>query len=122
MKQHVALSITLISAIGLGSDVLTAVSHHHERWDGAGYPNAVAGLVVPLLGRIMIVADAVSAMAMDRPYRAGLSVATIAAELRAGAGKQFDPALVEPCIGVLGHLLAPAGTVGHVEQDGIRPL
>jgi diguanylate cyclase (GGDEF)-like protein len=104
MKHHVALSTILISAIGLGVDVTAAVAHHHERWDGTGYPAGLTGAAVPLLGRIMIVADAVSAMALDRPYRSGLPMPLIVAELRAGAGTQFDASLVEPCVGVLGRL------------------
>ena len=63
-----------------------------------GYPQGLAGTEVPLLGRIMIVADAVSAMAMDRPYRRASAPEVIVAELRKGAGSQFDPALVEPFI------------------------
>jgi HD-GYP domain-containing protein (c-di-GMP phosphodiesterase class II) len=63
----VALSTSLVSAIDLGADVTAAVAHHHERRDGSGYPAGLAGAAIPLLGRIMIVADAVSAMVMDRP-------------------------------------------------------
>jgi len=101
MKGHATLSATLLRAVGGDPDVLTAVAHHHERWDGQGYPAGLVETGVPLLGRIMIVADAMSAMAMDRPYRKGLSLDTIACELRKGAGTQFDPALVEPFIATL---------------------
>jgi diguanylate cyclase (GGDEF)-like protein/putative nucleotidyltransferase with HDIG domain len=98
MKQHAALSTTLISMVGLDSEMLTAVAHHHERWDGSGYPEGLAGTEISLLGRIMIVANAASAMALDRPYRAGLDLETMIGELRAKGGSQFDPALVEPFI------------------------
>lgn len=101
MRQHAALSATLVRAVVPDPNVLSAVAHHHERWDGKGYPAGLAGAAVPLLGRIMIVADAVSAMALDRPYRKGLSRETIIIELRRGAGTQFDPALVEPFIATL---------------------
>jgi HD-GYP domain-containing protein (c-di-GMP phosphodiesterase class II) len=74
------------------------VAHHHERWDGSGYPEGLAGADISLLGRILIVANAASAMAMDRPYRAGLDLETMIGELRAKAGSQFDPALIEPFI------------------------
>jgi len=105
MKQHASLSATLVRAVAPDPNVLAAVVHHHERWDGAGYPAGLAGADIPLLGRIMIVADAVSAMALDRPYRKGLPCETIIAEVRRGAGAQFDPALVDPCIAVCGRLL-----------------
>jgi hypothetical protein len=74
--------------------VVEAVAHHHERWDGQGYPAGRRGVETPLVGRIMQIADAVSAMTMDRPYRAGLSWEAVVAELQAQAGTQFDPDLV----------------------------
>ncbi len=103
MKQHVVLSEALLRCLlpaDTDPDVLDAVRYHHERWDGRGYPYGLAGETVPLIGRIMIVADATSAMHMDRPYRRGLTPAQIVSELRRGAGSQFDPALVEPFIKV----------------------
>jgi HD-GYP domain-containing protein (c-di-GMP phosphodiesterase class II) len=102
-------------------DVLEAVRHHHERWDGRGYPRGLAGIDVPLIGRIMIVADATSAMHMDRPYRKGLAPAQIIDELRRGAGTQFDPELVEPFIHafIAHHHLAEAETVGEVVPDKV---
>ncbi|HWE61116.1 MAG TPA: diguanylate cyclase [Chloroflexota bacterium] len=106
MKQHATLSTTLVRAVGLDAGIVTAVAHHHERWDGNGYPAGLAGIEVPLLGRIMILADAASAMTMDRPYRTGLSLETIIQELHAQAGRQFDPALVESFATVLLHMHA----------------
>jgi len=94
VRLHVELSEVLVAVVSQDRDIMDAVRYHHERWDGHGYPRGVAGEDVPLLGRIMIVADAVSAMGMDRPYRKGLSWATIARELDRGASAQFDPALV----------------------------
>jgi HD-GYP domain-containing protein (c-di-GMP phosphodiesterase class II) len=78
--------------------VLDAVAYHHERWDGQGYPYGVRGAETPLLGRVMQVADAVSAMMLDRPYRQGLPWRRVVSELRKGAGGQFDPALVDAFI------------------------
>ena len=75
---------------------------HHERWDSRGYPHGLAGPDTPLLGRIMQVADAVSAMTLDRPYRQGMAWDQVVEALRAGAGAQFDPALVEPIIALGG--------------------
>jgi diguanylate cyclase (GGDEF)-like protein len=101
MKQHVVLSEALLRCLlppDTDPDLIEAVRYHHERWDGRGYPRGLAGEDVPLIGRIMIVADAVSAMHTDRPYRRGLSIAQIVGELRRGKGTQFDPDLVEPFI------------------------
>ena len=87
---------------------MDAVRYHHERWDGRGYPRGLTGADVPLLGRIMIVADAVSAMGMDRPYRKGLPWERIVQELTHGAGSQFDPILVPAALRALQPYIEPA--------------
>jgi len=74
------------------------IRHHHERWDGRGYPDGLAGTHIPYGARIITVADAYDAMTSDRPYRAALSPEIALAELRRGAGRQFDPDLVEAFI------------------------
>jgi len=79
--------------------IIPAVLFHHERWDGAGYPDGLAGESIPLVARILAIADAFDAMTSDRPYRKAMSVEEALLELRANAGKQFDPALVEMFIG-----------------------
>jgi HD-GYP domain-containing protein (c-di-GMP phosphodiesterase class II) len=71
------------------------IRHHHERWDGRGYPDGLAGTQIPLGARVITVADAYDAMTSDRPYRAALSPEIALAELRRGAGRQFDPDMVE---------------------------
>ncbi len=95
MRQHVTLSELLVSQIAPSSDVLDAVRHHHERWDGEGYPRGVSGLDVPLVGRIMIIADAASAMFLDRPYRKGLTLEQLVSEVQRNRGTQFDPDLAD---------------------------
>jgi putative nucleotidyltransferase with HDIG domain len=102
LRQHVALSVTLVQAALADPDLQMAIAHHHERWDGAGYPGGVAGPAIPLVGRILTIADAATSMLQDRPYRKALDRAAIIGELRRGAGTQFDPDLVEPLIGVFG--------------------
>ena len=74
-------------------DVLDAVRHHHERWDGGGYPFGLRGEETPLIARLMAVADAFSAMTTDRPYRKSMAEERALAEIECGAGSQFDPAL-----------------------------
>jgi diguanylate cyclase (GGDEF)-like protein len=98
MKGHVTLSERLIQEIPYQEEVLAAVSCHHERWDGQGYPRGCKGRDMPITGRILSIVDAFSAMSLDRPYRAALPLDVICDRLRAGSGSQFDPDLVTPFI------------------------
>ncbi len=104
MKHHVSFGVSIIRGVLHDAGVIEAVAHHHERWDGQGYPYGLVGTQSSLLGRIMQVADAASAMRLNRPYRQGLAWSRVIAELRAGMGTQFDPALVEPFISAVARL------------------
>ncbi len=89
-----------------GSDTsLTIIGHvvrsSHERWDGGGYPDGLAGPAIPLAARIVAVADAYSAMTSDRPYRRALPQDRARWDLRANAGTQFDPAVVDAALDAL---------------------
>jgi diguanylate cyclase (GGDEF)-like protein/putative nucleotidyltransferase with HDIG domain len=101
VKRHVTYGVALIRGVMENEQLVEAVAYHHERWDGGGYPTGLRGGHTPLLARVMQLADAASAMRLDRPYRRGLSSREVVAELRAGAGTQFDPALVEPFVRVV---------------------
>lgn len=94
LKKHPTIGYELLKNndyIGDGSKV---VLHHHERWDGTGYPDGLVAERIPLLARICAIADSIAAMAADRPYRLGLKKEAIVRELRGNAGRQFDPLLV----------------------------
>jgi HD-GYP domain-containing protein (c-di-GMP phosphodiesterase class II) len=69
--------------------------HHHEHWDGSGYPDGLAAEAIPLGARIILVADAFEAITADRPYRPAQSAEVALAELRDKSGSQFDPAVVQ---------------------------
>ena len=94
VKQHVGLGELIIKEIPNLLDVLAAVGSHHERYDGQGYPRGLRGEEIPLLGRILAVADAYSAMTIDRPYRKALTLAEARDELRRVSGTQLDPQVV----------------------------
>lgn len=98
MRQHVILTERIVGGVPHLTDVLAAAINHHERYDGSGYPRGLKGEEIPLLGRILAIADAFSAMTMDRPYRKALSWSTAVQELRRNTGTQFDPAMVEAFI------------------------
>jgi diguanylate cyclase (GGDEF)-like protein/putative nucleotidyltransferase with HDIG domain len=101
VQRHVVLSNLIIKGIPYAEDVGDAVANHHERWDGGGYPRGLKGEEIPLLGRIMAVVDAYSAITSDRPFRKGQSHRVAVAELRRNAGTQFDPDLAERFIEVM---------------------
>ncbi len=109
MKQHVRLSELLVSQVAPSPDILNAVRYHHERWDGGGYPHGLKGGDIQLEGRIMIIADAASAMYLDRPYRKGLAMGELVAELRRHRGTQFDPELSDLFVSALTSSSSPAG-------------
>ena len=94
IKQHPQMGAVIVSAVPGFEDTLDAVRHHHERWDGRGYPFGLAGDDIPFLARLLAVADAYSAMTLDRPYRKGMSAARALSVLEAGAGDQWDPECV----------------------------
>ena len=91
MKRHPQLGAFIVGAMPGMEAVVDAVRFHHERWDGQGYPCALAGEEIPLVGRIMAVADAFSAMTTHRPYRKGLDWDSALAQVHANLGTQFDP-------------------------------
>jgi diguanylate cyclase len=95
MRCHSAWGSETLSGVPGLEVVATIVRFHHERWDGAGYPDGLRGSRIPLASRIIAVCDAFGAMTCDRPYRDGMPEADAIAELRAGAGTQFDPAVVD---------------------------
>jgi len=101
MQRHVKISEVLIREVPQLKDVLQAVSCHHERYDGTGYPRGLKGDRIPLLGRIIALADAHSAMSLDRPYRKAMSHDRVLAELVAGAGIQFDPEITKMFVELL---------------------
>ena len=94
IKQHPELGYRILADIRQFASVLPAVLHHHEQWDGRGYPFKLAGDQTPRLARIVAVADAFDAMSSDRPYRKGMDAEKVDEILRKGAGQQWDPEVV----------------------------
>lgn len=95
LEQHAAIGADIVDRLEAYKPSVTVIRHHHERWDGSGYPDGLAGERIPLGSRIIAVVDAFDAMTSDRVYRPALSTEEAFAELRKGAGTQFDPQIVE---------------------------
>lgn len=94
VRRHVEIGARLVPRATLLAGARLCVRHHHERFDGGGYPDGLAGQVIPLSARIVAVADSYDAMTSDRSYRRGLSVAEVLERLRGGSGGQWDPEVV----------------------------
>ena len=95
IQQHVVVGERLCSCLACWPHVRPIIRHHHERWDGTGYVDGLAGESIPMLARIVSVADAFDAMSSDRPYRRALAPDRVLQELRQGAGTQWDPMITE---------------------------
>ena len=95
LHLHPSFGALLASYYNLPAELRIRTQHHHERWDGRGYPHRLGGQDIPLMARIVQVADTYDAMVSDRPYRKPLTHDEAARELRQHEGKQFDPRMIE---------------------------
>ena len=94
MRRHPEIGYEIVRGIESLAEAAEIVRHHHERWDGSGYPDGLAGEAIPLADRVFAVADTLDAITTDRPYRPGSPLAEAREEIRGMAGSQFDPAVV----------------------------
>ena len=98
VKQHCYSGGQICKRVGFLMNAYPIVYHHHERWDGKGYPDGLKGEKIPLGARIVAVVDAYDAMTTDRPYREAMPLDEVSSILRDGAGRQWDPRIVESFI------------------------
>jgi HD-GYP domain-containing protein (c-di-GMP phosphodiesterase class II) len=101
VERHTIVGEQILAPVEFLAGVRTLVRHEHERWDGTGYPDGLAGEAIPLGSRIILACDAFHAMTSDRPYRAAMRTVEAIAELRRNAGSQFDPRVVAALLEVL---------------------
>jgi HD-GYP domain-containing protein (c-di-GMP phosphodiesterase class II) len=118
MQSHTVKGAAILGAIPELAAILPVVRNHHERWDGRGYPDRLAGENIPLASRIVAVADSFDAMTSSRPYRAGLSIDKAFDQLERGAGTQFDPRCSRAFLGLKRRL---AKMVPQAKAAGSKP-
>ena len=100
IKQHAELGAQVLEVSPALRHLMPVIRHHHEQWDGSGYPDGLVGETIPLEARIIGVAEAYSAMLSDRPYQSARSSAAALSELQRCAGQQFDPSVVKAMLAV----------------------
>jgi HD-GYP domain-containing protein (c-di-GMP phosphodiesterase class II) len=110
MRAHTTVGGRILEPIARFADLIPIVVHHHERWDGGGYPQHLAGEGVPLLARVLAFADVYDALTSDRPYRASLTHERALAMIEAGLGTQFDPRIGRVFLDMMGES-EPEGTL-----------
>ncbi|HVT80815.1 MAG TPA: HD domain-containing phosphohydrolase [Phycisphaerae bacterium] len=130
IKKHPEIGAQILGNIRQLQDIIPGVLYHHERWDGRGYPHMLAGDKIPLLGRIICVADSFDAMTSTRTYRAARSLEAVLKEIERCAGSQFDPALARVFVtldfgpymkSVAEQELAAASVKVPLLENGARP-
>ncbi|MBI4897686.1 MAG: HD-GYP domain-containing protein [Actinobacteria bacterium] len=122
MRQHPVIGEKILADVPGFDEIARSVRHEHERWDGQGYPDGIAGDEIPLASRIVLVCDAYHAMTSDRPYRKAMSESDAREELERNAGTQFDPAVVAALLRALddGALFeASAEDLGIATEDDL---
>ncbi len=101
VQKHPEIGAAILKHLTHLQPVVPGVLHHHESWDGTGYPHRLSGEAIPLMARVLAVADAFDAMTSNRPYRAGMPFAKAESILLAGSGQQWDPACVQALMSCL---------------------
>src|SRR5450759_5457 len=121
MRHHPLIGANILKPVAFPWPIAPVVRHHHERYDGGGYPAGLKGEEIPLLARILTVADAFEAMTTDRPYRPGRTQEEAIEELHACEGGQFDPRIVKAFVGALPGIDAGNAAPGQHAIDDVQP-
>jgi len=127
IERHPEIGARLVEPLGIATEISAVIRHHHEWWDGRGYPDGLYGEQIPLVARIVAMADAYDGMSSSRPYRPALSPEEVRGEFRRSAGAQFDPTLAKEFLLILDsgdpelHILADAVSTPRVHGNPSFP-
>ncbi len=117
-KIHASVGASILESIDFPYPVVPTVRHHHERWDGGGYPNGLIGTQIPLTARILTIADIYDTLRGARPYREAINEAEVLEHLRSNSGKRFDPRIVAAFIKILPELEEEVRSLGLGYERG----
>jgi HD-GYP domain-containing protein (c-di-GMP phosphodiesterase class II) len=115
IKLHPGKGFEIVSRVPTLRSLAAVIRHHHERYDGGGYPDSLCGDSIPLEARIVSVADTFDALTSERPYRSAMSVSQAREELARVAGAQLDP----NCVNALIHVLDNGGITRHATPESV---
>jgi putative nucleotidyltransferase with HDIG domain len=120
IETHAAKGAEFLTTLSsFSAEIIAAVRHHHEKYDGTGYPDRISGDAIPLASRIIMLCDSIDAMLSDRPYRRALSIDQVRAELIRCSGSQFDPKVVQAIL--TRNTLERAATLVGKEHENVPP-
>ena len=123
MQEHPIDGANLVSTMSGLKDVVAPIKHHHENWDGTGYPDGLRGEAIPLESRIITLADTIDAMTSERPYRQPLTEAQVRSEIIRCRGRQFDPSIADRLIAApIWHTLFPTPKPGAAPATSLTLL
>ena len=121
VKRHVVIGADILSAVDSSGGLRLMVRHHHENWDGTGYPDRLRGEHIPIGARVLAIADCYDALTSDRPYRRALAPAPAAAMIAARRGTMYDPSIVDAFLSIV-HSLQSEPACASAVVDGADSL
>jgi putative nucleotidyltransferase with HDIG domain len=122
VKQHVVIGADILSAVSFPAPVGLIVRHHHENWDGTGYPDGLHGRDIPIGARVLAIVDCYDALTSDRPYRRAISHGCAIAMIHDGRSRMYDPEIVEAFLGIVQRLRSgPRRDVSSRPQTRVTP-
>lgn len=104
VKRHAVLGAEILDSLEFGGPLARIVRHHHENWDGTGYPDGLCGQAIPLGARVLAIVDCYDALTSERPYREPLTHASALQMIAARRGTMYDPAILDAFVGVVQRL------------------